>query len=128
VFDYLTESEPMRVLVLTLILLATGCTETQSVPTPITIQTPDGDFTAQKSIGEPVPQKVDAITGDALKRLEALSAQGPGFVATYLPNTPKEPDLKDYDLAFRAWQTSKSPQHSKEQVVEILGGYLGTGA
>lgn len=23
------------------------------------------------------------------------------------------------------WQTSKAPKHSKEQVIEILGGYLG---
>ena len=101
-----------------------GCSDAPVRRSPITIKTPQGNVIAHESIGEPTPQKVVPVGGNELKRLQSLAAQGPRFVAAYLPET-KEPELKDYDLAFRAWQTSKSPSHSKEQVIEILGGYLG---
>ena len=107
-----------------MVVVTAGCSDASNSPPPVTISTPQGNITAQKSIGEPTPQKIAVVRGDALKRLEALSEQGPGFVRAYLPDV-REPDLKDHDLAFRAWQTSKAPQHSNEQVVEILGGYLG---
>ena len=107
-----------------IVVVAAGCSDTSDPPTAITIQTSEGDVTAHKSVGEPTSQKIVVVSGDALKRLQALSAQGPAFVAAYLPGTP-EPDLKDYDRAFRAWQVSRAPQHSNEQVVEILGGCLG---
>lgn len=93
-------------------------------PKPVRVQTPDGLITAKKTVIDPTPQKIAAVTGDKLKRLQSLGADGPQFVATYLPKV-SDPDLKDYDRAFRAWQVSDNKQHSKEQVIEVLGGYLG---
>lgn len=106
------------------VLLIAGCSDVRDGKNSYTIQTPEGSITAHKSTVEPTPQKITVVSGDELKHLQSLAAQGPAFVAAYLPDL-REPDLKDYDRAFRAWQVSKSPQHSEEQVVEILGGYLG---
>jgi len=111
-------------LTIALLLGAVGCNDTRDTRTPVTVKTPEGNVSAYKSTVDPTPQKIAAVSGDELKRLQSLDERGPGFVAAYLPNTP-EPSLKDYDLAFRAWQVSKAPEHSNEQVVEILGGYLG---
>jgi Domain of unknown function (DUF3806) len=106
------------------LIIIAGCSDVRDDKTSYTIQTPEGSITAHKSTVEPTPQKIAVVSGNKLKRLQSLDGQGPAFVATYLPNS-RDPELKDYDLAFRAWEVSKTPQHSKEQVVEILGGYLG---
>jgi|GEM_PF-1057361 hypothetical protein len=111
-------------LTIVVLLIIAGCSDVRDGKTSYTIQTPEGSITAHKSTVEPAPQKITVVSGNELKRLQSLDRRGPAFVATYLPDS-REPDLKDYDRAFRAWQISNTPQHSKEQVVEILGGYLG---
>ncbi|MFH2047416.1 MAG: DUF3806 domain-containing protein [Pseudomonadota bacterium] len=93
-------------------------------PEPINIKTPEGNVIAHKETIDPVPQEISVITGDELNHLKSLVELCPRFVATYLPND-NVINLKTCDLAFRAWQISKSPNHSNEKVVEILGGYLG---
>jgi hypothetical protein len=109
---------------LALLLAAIGCSDVSNNQSTITIKTPDGNVVANKSTVDPVSQKITAVTGDELKGLQTLTQDAPTFVAAYLPQTP-DPDLKDCDLAFRAWQISDNKQHSSQQVVEILGGYLG---
>ena len=106
------------------LLIAIGCSGTGDDAKSLTIETPDGNVAANKTTIEPFPQKIAAVTDAKLKRLESLGTEGPEFVAAYLGDVP-EPSLKDYDRAFHAWQTSKTRQHSDEQVMEILGGYLG---
>jgi len=91
---------------------------------PYGVETPEGPVVAGKTTAEPAPQRIVAVSGDELRHLESLAADAPGFLAAYLPESP-EPDLADYDRAFLAWQRSNAQQHSQEQVVEILGGYLG---
>lgn len=90
----------------------------------MTIDTPGGKVKLQKTTVDPRPQQITTVTGDELERLQGLVEQGPGFVKSYLPDVG-EPHLSDYDEAFRIWQSSKSKQYSKEQVIEILGGMLG---
>jgi hypothetical protein len=115
----------MRSFWLTTILFAIiGCSDMPDGPTPVNIETPEGNVTAHKTTVDAVPQKVTAATGDELEQLKSFDATGSDFLAAYLPGT-SDPALKVYDRAFRAWQTSDSPQHSNEQVVQILGGYLG---
>ena len=113
-----------KVSAMILLIPAIGCTDMPNDSVPINMETPEGDMIVQKSTVAPVPQKITNVTGDELKRLLSLGTQGPDFVAAYSSNEP-EPDLKDYDRVFRAWQITESTQHSNEQVVEILGGYLG---
>ena len=107
-----------------LVALALGCADNTHEEKPIVIETPDGAFQAQKRTVDAVPQKITVVTGDKLKRLQSLTSQGSDFVAAYLPNIPN-PDLKDYDHAFHAWQIAETPRHTQEQVVESIGGYLG---
>ncbi|MFN0021346.1 MAG: DUF3806 domain-containing protein [Pirellulaceae bacterium] len=95
-----------------------------SQPKPIKVNTPDGTIVVNESTVDPTPQKIQVITGSELARLQKLGSDAPDFLAKYLPNTPTA-DLKDYDRAFRAWQVSSSRQHTDEEVVQILGGYLG---
>src|SRR6516162_7230883 len=115
----------MRSCVPVVMLVATvGCNDMRDASKPITVKTPEGTVTAHETTVDPAPQKIAVVSGDKLARLQSLSTQGPGFVAAYLPDA-RDPSLKDYDRAFRAWQISKAPKHSKEQVIEILGGYLG---
>ena len=115
----------MRVICFLIVLFtALGCSETSEESSTIHIETPEGNVSVSKSTVEPVSQKITIVTGEKLKRLESLSKQGPAFVAAYVADVP-EPDLQDYDRAFHAWQTSEKKQHSNEEVIEILGGYLG---
>jgi hypothetical protein len=107
-----------------LLLVAAGCSGRGDSTKSITVKTHDGDVAASTTEVDSVPQGIEVLTGDMLSRTQSLGMRGAEFVAAYLPGTTN-PDLKDYDRAFRVWQTSKSPQHTSEQVVEILGGYLG---
>jgi hypothetical protein len=112
----------MRLASLMAVVLATiGCSDMSDNQDPITIETPDGNVVASKSTVDPTPQKITPVTGDGL---QALTQEAPTFYAAYPPQTP-EPNLKDYDRAFRAWQISDNKHHSNQQVVEIPGGYLG---
>lgn len=36
-----------------------------------------------------------------------------------------EPNLRDYDTAFRAWQQDEAPAYSDMLVIQLIGGYLG---
>lgn len=107
-----------------LLLASIGCSHRPTNGTPVNIETPDGTVTAHKTTVEPVPQQISVVRGEDLQRLQSLAQLGPDFVAAYLPGITN-PDLKDYDRAFRAWQISDSPGHTSAQVTEILGGYLG---
>lgn len=91
---------------------------------PVNIETPEGQATAHKTTVDPTPQTIVAIGGDALQRIHSQASQGPAFAAAYLAGE-SSPDLKAYDTAFRAWQTSNAQSHTNDEVIEILGGVLG---
>jgi hypothetical protein len=88
------------------------------------VKTPDGNISVNKTTVDPVVQKIDVVTGDDLKGLKSLAKYGKKFVNTYLPEEMNF-DLKAYDKAFQTWQMSKRPKHSNEEVIKIIGGYLG---
>jgi hypothetical protein len=101
-----------------------GCSDSNPGPKSITIQTPDGAVTADQTQVENYPQQIKKLTADEVAPLLAHAARANEFLAAYAP-TQSEPDLKDFDVAFRNWQTSQSPAHSQDEVVQILGAYLG---
>ena len=101
-----------------------GCSDANSGPKSITIQTPDGAVTADQTQVENFPQQIKKLTGDEVAPLLAQAARANEFLAAYAP-TESEPGLKDFDVAFRNWQASQSPAHSQDEVVQILGAYLG---
>ncbi len=113
-----------RYLAITVLLFTTGCDRVTDEPLEIRINTPDGDVIAHDMNVEATPQTITVIGGDDLAWLESLDNDGPKFVSRYAPDV-KEPSLKDYDAAFRAWQLDDSPPYSDQQVIQLIGGYLG---
>ncbi len=107
-------------LTVSLVLLAAGA---EAESEEIEIKTPQGTVRVKQSQVEPTPQKITVIQGDKLKQLAALSHDA-RFLKNYRPDA-KEPTLHDYDEAFNGWRRDKSDKYSADDVVLIVGGYLG---
>ena len=89
-----------------------------------TINTPDGSITTTTTTVEPAPQEIDLASSKDVKAFDAYASQGVRFVATYLPKV-KNPSLKDFDEAFHLWRSEGKRRFTEQQVIEILGAYLG---
>jgi hypothetical protein len=89
-----------------------------------TVDTPDGSITTNTTTVEPVPQKIEVANPKDTQAFDAYASQGNRFVSTYLPRVTN-PSLKDFDEAFRLWQVEKKRRYTAQQVIEILGAYLG---
>src|SRR5688572_6360643 len=113
-----------RYLAIPVLLFTAGCNQVTDEPHEIRIDTPDGEVIAHDTNVEATPQTITVIDGDKLAWLESLDDDGPQFVSHYVANTT-EPGLKDYDAAFRAWQLDDSPPYTDQQVIHLIGGYLG---
>ncbi len=113
-----------RFLAITVLIFTFGCSTVTDEPHEIKIDTPDGEVIAHDTNVEPTPQTITVVAGDDLNWLQSLGGDGPKFVSTYLPSVT-DPTLKDYDAAFRAWQQDQSPRYDDQQVIQIIGGYLG---
>ncbi len=73
---------------------------------------------------EPPDFGIAVVTGEELVWLRQLGAEAGAFLHTYVPDAT-EVTLENLDLAFQAWQVSPAPQHTQEEVIQLLGGYLG---
>lgn len=113
-----------RTIVAALLLFCLGCDRMNDKSREIRINTPEGEVVAHNTQREPTPQTIVVVDGKDLAKLQSLDQGGPAFVSHYLPNV-KEPGLKDYDTAFRAWQLDKAPPYSDQEVIDLIGGYLG---
>lgn len=89
------------------------------------VETPDGPLEVHVTSVDPVPQTIEPLGEDEVRRLAAAAARAPDFARAYLSGSESVLDLKEYDQAFRAWQRSSTPAHDAAEVVEILGAYLG---
>jgi hypothetical protein len=115
----------MRVLAaLSSMIVVAGCSDSPKDSQTITINTPDGNLVTTATPVDPEPQKISPVTGETLKSLQGAESETRDFLATYLV-FEGEPTLKDYDRAFRAWQTSASPKHTPQQVIDLVGRYFG---
>ena len=79
--------------------------------------------TAPKAI-ESFPQNIVAASPRKITTINAFAARAQDFVATYLPDV-SNPSLKDFDEAFYRWQKTKDRRYTDQQVIGILGAYLG---
>ncbi len=95
-----------------------------SEPRTKTINTPDGSITTTTTTVEPIPQQIKIASSNDVKKLNSYASQGVRFVSTYLPRV-SNPTLKDFDEAFRMWQLEKKPRYTQQQVIDMLGSYLG---
>jgi hypothetical protein len=104
--------------------LVLSSTVMADMPKTITIQTPDGPVTAKTKIVEPIPQKIETVSAKQRIAIDAAAAKAKRFVADYLPAV-SNPSLTDFDEAFSLWQAEARPRYTEQQVIDILGAYLG---
>jgi hypothetical protein len=109
---------------ISVLLFFCGCSRMTEESRETRVSTPEGEVVANDFNVDSFPQSISVVTGDQLGRLQALDDAGTEFVAHYVPKVT-EPTLKDYDAAFRAWQLDDAPPYTEQQVVEIVGSYLG---
>ena len=102
-------------------LLSTVMAET---PKTTTIQTPAGPVTAKTVTVEPTPQKIETVSAKQRISIDAAAAKANRFVSDYLPGV-SNPSLTDFDLAFSLWRAEARRRYTEQQVIDILGAYLG---
>jgi hypothetical protein len=88
------------------------------------VQTPDGPIAVNTSTGEASPQKFRRLSVQECARLGYLAAKANSFLRDYIGEV-NNPGLKDYDRAFQVWQRSPLKKYTRQEVIEILGSYLG---
>lgn len=89
-----------------------------------TIQTPNGSVTATSKTVEQSPQSIKHATRNERLGIDKSASQARAFASAYLPGV-SNPSLKDFDEAFRLWQREKTRRFTEDQVIELLGSYLG---
>jgi hypothetical protein len=93
-------------------------------PEELTIETPEGTVVGHTTEVGDFPQKVTPVNAADARQFEEWASGATAFLTAY--GTPQsENDLKQYDEAFKAWQDSQTKRHSDQDVINILGAYLG---
>lgn len=113
----------LRMSTIALLLVITGCAKMEQESRDIEIETSEGTVHAKQSQVDSFPQKITKVDGQDLQQLSSIP-RDVAFVKKYKPTTTN-PTLVDYDEAFLAWKSDTSGEYSDEDVVRIVGGYLG---
>jgi len=87
------------------------------------IEGPDGQITLKTAVVEPVPQQIVPLGSPELQWIAESAAQAARFLAAYQPGAA--PSLQSYDLAFGRWQADKGLRFTDQDVVDMLGAWLG---
>ena len=89
-----------------------------------TIKTEEGTIVSHSTPVDNFPQKVIAVSNAESRQFATWAANASAFLTAY--KKPKsENELKQYDEAFKAWQDATIKHHSEQDVVNLLGAYLG---
>ena len=91
------------------------------------VETPEGVVEAKKTTVDEIPQEISDIEDSVLEAIEANVSLGPVFVREFVPGV-SDPNLKDYDEAFRRWQVAamnSDTDIANGTVVDIFGSVLG---
>jgi len=89
------------------------------------IDTPDGQIDTTVKTVDPTPQKITIASAEVVQAFDSYASKGRKFVTTFVPEVEKL-TLKDFDLAFKLWQHQSKSNYTEQQVIEILGAYLGS--
>jgi hypothetical protein len=76
----------------------------------------------QESV-EPEPQTFAALPEAELTRIRSDAGQAKAFVKVYVPDTSYS--MTDFDTAFRIWQRESPRRYPANEVVAMMGAYLG---
>jgi Domain of unknown function (DUF3806) len=93
-------------------------------PKSETISTPSGSVTTTTKTVDPAPQQVVTASAAELRAFIEFAGRAQAFVAAYL-GTRATLSLDTLDEAFRIWQQETRRRFTDQEVVDILGSYLG---
>lgn len=110
---------------LAVLLISISTTAMSESPKSTTLETPSGPVTITTEILDPTPQEVSVASPKQVALINGLASKAKNFVLTYLPGV-SNPSLKNLDEAFHLWQWEKKRSYTDQQVIEILGAYLGS--
>lgn len=120
------------VLLLSLTAVSSSCdsstnqamNDSDSKKEELRIETDEGTVVSHTTEEITVPQKVAPVQRAESQMFEAWARDAASFLTAY--GTPRpENELKQYDSAFKAWQDSSTRKHTHQDVINILGAYLG---
>jgi len=94
-------------------------------PPTKTIQAPEGPVAVKSKTVEATPQQVQPASAEDVAAFKKEAARADEFIREYLPGD-NPTDLKNLDYAFRLWQSDKKSRYSADDVIDILGSYLGS--
>jgi len=105
---------------------AIGSAEASAADTPanLTIPTPSGPVSANTWNVDPTPQEITPASAQDVRLFHSQAHRASDFAVAYL-GVGARPSLESLDKAFRKWQIETEPQFSEQEVVEILGSFLG---
>ena len=113
-----------RMLLLSGLLLLSGCDMTKPEAKQLTIETPDGTIEATQTQVDAIPQAIAPVTGSDLDSLTTNAPDSTEFIGSYT-SFDDTPSLKDCDAAFTAWKSDSSGKFSDANVVRAVGCFLG---
>lgn len=93
-------------------------------PKELVVETDEGAVIGQVSEVDEFPQKVVRVSSAESQQFAAWSNVASDFRTAY-GQPQSENELKQYDEAFKAWQRSTEKRHSDQEVINLLGAYLG---
>ena len=97
-------------------------------PRPFKVRDPGGHkIEATVQAVAPTRRQIDPATEEMVELLRQLPADD-SFLLGYVPSYDPEgdpPTLADYDAAFTAWTRDDTPAIDEEEVVLVVGGFLG---
>ncbi|MDQ8192669.1 DUF3806 domain-containing protein [Roseibacillus persicicus] len=98
--------------------------ESLSAAEEIIIETEEGAVVGEVTEMEKVSQEVVPVNVAESRQFADWAAKAVEFLNVYGP-PESDNELKQYDGAFKAWQGSKVKKYSDQEVINLLGAYLG---
>jgi len=124
--------KPAAAIIVSLAIIAASCEKRkdhsmnvpESKPEELTIETSEGTVVGHTTEVDEFPQNIVPVNAAEARQFEEWASGATTYLTDY--GTPQSGnDLKQYDEAFKAWQDSHAKRHSDQDVINILGSYLG---
>ncbi|TWU24740.1 DUF3806 domain-containing protein [Bythopirellula polymerisocia] len=93
-------------------------------PEELVVETAEGTVFSHTTEVEDFPQKVIPVNSAESVQFQSWEQNASEFLTAYAEPQSKN-ELIQYDEAFKAWQVSPVKQHSAQDVINLLGAYLG---
>ena len=93
-------------------------------PEEIVVETDEGQVVGHSTQVDDFPQDIVPVSEEELDQFAKWAREAASFVQVY-GAAEEGSELQQFDEAFQAWQNSATRRHTDEQVISLLGAYLG---